>query len=106
MFFRIALRHVISGRHILIETIEYCGTSLRAAGKHAVLEASHLLDGFSWGVAGRSEEKLAAVLKEMGKKADKDLSQTPIIICDVNDEASLQKMAEGAKVSECGHLIL
>ena len=34
----------------------------------------------------------------MGKKADKDLSNTPIIIADVNDEKSLVEMAKKAKI--------
>lgn len=61
-------------------------------------EAVKLLDGLKWGVAGRNEEKLQTILKEMGDKANKDLSATPIIIADVNDESSLAKMAETAKV--------
>lgn len=61
-------------------------------------EAVKLLDGLKWGVAGRNEEKLQTILKEMGDKANIDLSATPIIIADVNDESSLIKMAEQAKV--------
>ena len=49
-------------------------------------------------MAGRSREKLESVLSEMGKKADKDLSKTPIIIADVNDEKSLVEMAKQAKI--------
>lgn len=57
-----------------------------------------MLENLSWGIAGRNEEKLKQVLKEMGDKAGKDLSSTPIIIADVKDENSLLKMAERAKV--------
>lgn len=57
-----------------------------------------MLENLSWGVAGRNEEKLKQVLKEMGDKAGKDLSSIPIIIADVKDENSLVKMAERAKV--------
>lgn len=67
-------------------------------GKWTVYEAVKLLDGLKWGVAGRNEEKLKATLKEMGDKANKDLSAIPIIIADVNDEVSLAKMAEQAKI--------
>jgi len=67
-------------------------------GKYTVLEGVKLLEGLSWGVAGRDEEKLKRTLKEIGDKANKDLSGLPIIIADVNDEKSLQKMAERAKV--------
>lgn len=56
------------------------------------------MEKLSWGIAGRNKERLENVLKEMGKKADKDLSHVPIIIADVNDEKSLTEMAEKAKV--------
>lgn len=69
-----------------------------AAGKWTVYEAIKLLEGFKWGVAGRNEEKLKATLKEMGDKAHEDLSATPIIVADVNDESSLAKMARRANV--------
>lgn len=68
------------------------------AGKYTVLEGVKILDGLTWGVAGRSEEKLKATLKEIGDKIEKDLSNTPIIIADVQDENSLKQMAERAKV--------
>lgn len=74
------------------------GAHFGAAGKYTVFEGVKLLEHLSWGVAGRSEAKLKQVLKEMGDKAAKDLSSIPIIIADVNDENSLQKMAERAKV--------
>lgn len=61
-----------------------------------------MLENLSWGVAGRDEEKLKRTLKEIGDKAEKDLSTIPIIIADIKDEKSLQKMAEQAKViSRC-----
>lgn len=69
------------------------------AGKYTVLEGIKLLENLTWGVAGRNEEKLKATLKEIGTKGNKDLSDIPIIIADVIDESSLQKMAERAKVS-------
>lgn len=53
---------------------------------------------YSWGIAGRSEEKLKDVLKKMGKKVDADLAKTPLIICDVGDEESLLKMAKNTKL--------
>jgi short subunit dehydrogenase-like uncharacterized protein len=52
----------------------------------------------SWGVAGRNKQKLESTLEAMGKKANKDLSKTPIIIADVNDEKSLLEMAKQAKI--------
>lgn len=77
--------------------IQFC-IFVFAAGKYTVFEAVKLLDGLSWGIAGRNKEKLESTLKEIGKKADKDLSRTPIIIADVNDEDSLNRMSERAKV--------
>lgn len=75
------------------------------AGKYTIFEGVKLLENLSWGVAGRDEEKLKRTLKEIGDKADKDLSAIPIIIADVQDENSLQKMAERAKVINrcCAH---
>ncbi|XP_031631125.1 saccharopine dehydrogenase-like oxidoreductase [Contarinia nasturtii] len=67
-------------------------------GKYTVLEGVKLLENLSWGVAGRDEEKLKRTLKEIGDKCGKDLSAIPIIIADVRDENSLQKMAERAKI--------
>lgn len=67
-------------------------------GKYTIYEGVQLLDGLKWGVAGRSAEKLAQVLKEMGGKAGKDLSGTPTVIADVNDPASLKKMAEQCRI--------
>lgn len=58
----------------------------------------------TWGVAGRSEEKLKEVLQEYSKKLETDLSTIPIITSDVSDEESLKKMAERAKmiINCCG----
>lgn len=67
-------------------------------GKYCVLEACTVLQNLKWGVAGRSQTKLEGILKEMGKKANKDLSQIPIIIADVNDEKSLADMVSKAKI--------
>ncbi|XP_055325410.1 saccharopine dehydrogenase-like oxidoreductase [Sitodiplosis mosellana] len=67
-------------------------------GKYTVYEGVKLLENLSWGVAGRDEEKLKRTLKEVGDKVEKDLSAIPIIIADVKDENSLQKMAERAKI--------
>ncbi|CAH1996475.1 unnamed protein product [Acanthoscelides obtectus] len=52
----------------------------------------------SWGIAGRSEEKLKEVLAEMSKKVGADLSNIPIVKCDIKDDESLKKMAEKTKV--------
>lgn len=67
-------------------------------GKFTVFEAISVLKDLRWGIAGRNREKLQSVLKEMGTKAKKDLSQTPIIVADVNDEASLLEMAKSCRI--------
>lgn len=70
-------------------------------GKYTVLHAVKLLSDLKWGIAGRSQQKLEAVLKEMGGKAETDLSKIPIIIADVSDDVSLEKMARQTKVTFC-----
>ncbi|SPP80487.1 saccharopine dehydrogenase-like oxidoreductase [Drosophila guanche] len=67
-------------------------------GKYTVLEAVSVLKGLSWGIAGRNQEKLQSVLKEMSAKSKTDLSQTPIIIADVNNETSLLEMAKRCRI--------
>ncbi|XP_017872882.1 PREDICTED: saccharopine dehydrogenase-like oxidoreductase [Drosophila arizonae] len=67
-------------------------------GKYTVYEAVSVLKDLKWGIAGRNRAKLQEVLKEMGAKAKKDLSQTPIFIADVNDEASLLNMAKSCRI--------
>lgn len=67
-------------------------------GKYCIYEATKVLSNLKWGIAGRSQEKLEKVLQEMGKKANKDLKDIPIIIADIQDQASLEKMAAQCKV--------
>lgn len=77
-------------------------------GKHTIPQVEKLSKengrNYSWAVAGRSESKLLAVLKEMGDKIGKDLSKTPLIIADVNDVQSLANMAMQARIiiNTCG----
>ncbi|CAH0553839.1 unnamed protein product [Brassicogethes aeneus] len=52
----------------------------------------------SWGVAGRSEDKLDKVLKEMGEKLGENLDSIPKVIVDINSEEDLKVMAQKAKV--------
>ncbi|ERL95526.1 saccharopine dehydrogenase-like oxidoreductase [Dendroctonus ponderosae] len=58
----------------------------------------------SWGVAGRSEEKLKNVLKEYGDKLELDFGSIPVVIVDIKDEESLLKMAKAARlvINCCG----
>ncbi|CAG9579541.1 unnamed protein product [Danaus chrysippus] len=70
-------------------------------GKHAVMEMYHIAKkypGMSWGVAGRSEDKLNNLLKEVSKKNDEELSSVKVISAEVSDEASLRSMTAQARV--------
>ncbi|KAH8382167.1 hypothetical protein KR009_002109 [Drosophila setifemur] len=67
-------------------------------GKYTVFEAVSVLKGLTWGIAGRNQEKLQSVLQEMGAKSKTDLSQTPIVIADVNNEDSLLEMAKRCRI--------
>lgn len=52
----------------------------------------------TWGVAGRSEEKLKQALEKVGKEIEADLEKIPIVVVDIDNEESVQKMAQRAKV--------
>ncbi|XP_067612766.1 saccharopine dehydrogenase-like oxidoreductase [Eurosta solidaginis] len=67
-------------------------------GKVTVEHAVEVVQGLRWGIAGRNLSKLENVLKEVGKKVDKDLSDIPIIIANVGDEKSIKEMASKCKV--------
>ncbi|XP_011194846.2 saccharopine dehydrogenase-like oxidoreductase [Zeugodacus cucurbitae] len=67
-------------------------------GKYTVFEAVSVLKNYRWGIAGRSQEKLEKVLQEMGAKAQKNLMDIPIILADVENEASLLAMAKRCRV--------
>lgn len=96
--FHNVLRNYLKFISIIPRTHTHTHSFSYTAGKYTVLEGVKLLENLSWGVAGRDEEKLKRTLKEVGDKVGKDLSTTPIIVADVKDENSLQKMAERAKV--------
>lgn len=53
---------------------------------------------FSWGISGRSKEKLKKVLEDIGKKLEADFSNIPTIISNVDDDNSLYQMARQAKL--------
>uniref|UniRef100_A0A0K8WKA4 Saccharopine dehydrogenase-like oxidoreductase n=2 Tax=Bactrocera latifrons TaxID=174628 RepID=A0A0K8WKA4_BACLA len=67
-------------------------------GKIAVEKAVEVLQGLTWGIAGRNLSKLENILSTVGKKVDKDLSLIPITIADVEDEKSIKEMANKCKV--------
>lgn len=52
----------------------------------------------SWGIAGRSEPKLASLLEELAKKTGADVSSVKIIKADVGDDKSLVDMCAQTKV--------
>ncbi|CAH0723479.1 unnamed protein product, partial [Brenthis ino] len=70
-------------------------------GKHVVKELQRIAIDYpevTWAIAGRSREKLETLLSDVGKKIGKDLSQTKIIIADVNDKQSLMAMCSQTKI--------
>ncbi|XP_053679423.1 saccharopine dehydrogenase-like oxidoreductase [Anopheles nili] len=67
-------------------------------GKYTIFEGIKLLNGLRWGIAGRSQKKLQETLMEIGKKANKDLSDIPIVTADLKDTESLKQLAEQCKV--------
>ncbi|KAL1380239.1 hypothetical protein pipiens_014357 [Culex pipiens pipiens] len=67
-------------------------------GKYTILEGVKILAGLRWGVAGRSRPKLEATLAEIGQKAGQDLSQTPIVLAELDNERSLVQMASECRV--------
>lgn len=67
-------------------------------GKYVVKELNKIATQnkpLTWAIAGRSEEKLKSILNEFEEKIDINVK---IIIADVNDEESLKKMSEQAKI--------
>lgn len=91
-------------------------------GKRTIPQLTKLIKGeklsLTWGIAGRSEDRLKQALSEMEKKTGKylfylcilfgwfililllgeDYSQIPIILADVNDIESIENMTARAKV--------
>lgn len=71
-------------------------------GKHTIPYVYKLAKvserALTWGVAGRSEQKLKCILEETAKQLDTNFDNIPIITADVEDEKSLKKMAERAKI--------
>ncbi|CAH2040874.1 unnamed protein product, partial [Iphiclides podalirius] len=70
-------------------------------GKHAVMECARIAKknpSLTWGIAGRSQSKLDALLEEASKETGVDLSAIPVMLADVGDEDSLRAMCQRAKV--------
>lgn len=67
-------------------------------GKIVVEKAVEVLQGLTWGIAGRNLSKLENVLSTVGKKIGKDLAHVPITLADVEDEKSIKEMANRCKI--------
>lgn len=66
----------------------------------SILDSIEILikKNLSWGIAGRNKDKLKTALKEAGDKNGINLLDIPIILADVNDIDSINRMAQQAKV--------
>lgn len=51
-----------------------------------------------WAIAGRNESKLKKVLQQATDAVQRDLTQTPVVIADVNDEKSILSMCIATEV--------
>ncbi|XP_075975994.1 saccharopine dehydrogenase-like oxidoreductase isoform X2 [Anticarsia gemmatalis] len=72
-------------------------------GKQTVIHMMEFAEKYnirSWGVAGRSDKKLAELMKEVGQKTGKKSAAhaVTVIIADINDEKSLKNMCSRCKV--------
>nr|CAD7603121.1 unnamed protein product [Timema genevievae] len=70
-------------------------------GKYTVLQLVELatdVGDLKWGVAGRSQDKLESVLRQISSKTGKDLSKIKIILADVTDLLSLRNMTSQTRV--------
>ncbi|KAM3959966.1 saccharopine dehydrogenase-like oxidoreductase [Aphomia sociella] len=70
-------------------------------GKKAVEEVARggkHYDTLSWGIAGRSQEKLESLIADLTKATGKDLSKVKLIVADIKDDKSLKEMCAQAKV--------
>ncbi|XP_004537189.1 saccharopine dehydrogenase-like oxidoreductase [Ceratitis capitata] len=67
-------------------------------GQIVVEKALEVLEGLTWGIAGRNKSKLENVLSTAGKAIGKDLSAVPVILADVEDPYSIEQMAKKCKI--------
>lgn len=76
-------------------------------GKQAVIHMVKFAKKYeigSWGVAGRSETKLSALMTEVSQKTGENLSNVKVIVADIDDEKALSDMCAQTKliVNCCG----
>nr|XP_021188743.2 saccharopine dehydrogenase-like oxidoreductase [Helicoverpa armigera] len=88
-----------------IDLVIFGATGL--TGKHAVIQMAKLAKKYdigSWGVAGRSRDKLENLKAEVAKRTGEDLSHVKVIVADIGDVASLNAMCAQTKlvVNCCG----
>ncbi|MDG6079207.1 saccharopine dehydrogenase [Erythrobacter litoralis] len=69
------------------------GFTGRLVAEHFVREYASSDDGPKWAMAGRSEDKLAAVRREIGAP-----DTTPMIVANAEDPAALEQMCERTRV--------
>ncbi|XP_061390620.1 lipid droplet localized protein-like, partial [Musca vetustissima] len=67
-------------------------------GQIVVEDAIEIFKDLKWGIAGRNEKKLKELLEKIGKRANTDLSQIPVVVADVGDEKSIENMAKNCKI--------
>ncbi|XP_034828750.1 saccharopine dehydrogenase-like oxidoreductase [Maniola hyperantus] len=70
-------------------------------GKHVAKELARVSKSdttLTWGIAGRSKDRLQKILEDISKTTGDDLSSVKIIIADVGDEKSLKEMCLQANV--------
>uniref|UniRef100_A0A1B6DUC4 Saccharopine dehydrogenase NADP binding domain-containing protein n=1 Tax=Clastoptera arizonana TaxID=38151 RepID=A0A1B6DUC4_9HEMI len=70
-------------------------------GKFVVMEMMALakkIENLTWGVAGRSDSKLQALLKSISNETGESITNIPVLIADINNEASLLEMASRARI--------
>ncbi|RZF42175.1 hypothetical protein LSTR_LSTR004324 [Laodelphax striatellus] len=70
-------------------------------GKHVVrtvMDLARERGGFSWGVAGRNEQKLRKLMETLTATTGQDVTKVPVLIADIEDEVSLKEMTKRARV--------
>lgn len=80
-------------------------------GKFVVREVMKLAKekgNLKWGIAGRNEKKLRALLQNLSDKTGEDTRNVPVVIANVSDEKSLHEMASKTRVllNCCGPYLL
>ncbi|GJQ68961.1 hypothetical protein Trydic_g6146 [Trypoxylus dichotomus] len=71
-------------------------------GKRTIPQLTTLIKSenlsLTWGVAGRSEQKLKNALLEMQQQTGEDYTKIPLIIADIDNKESIEKMTAAARI--------